>query len=258
MAETTTAIATAPANDKLAPFSAWIERRAALIAQAAAIAAVDNPQVLNLVGGLLADAKKHLAALEKQRKELTIPLDAEKKRLMDQERELGNPLLAEITRLKPLADKYATEQVYKAEQARLRAEREQAEAQRMADAEAERQRAEAQRQADAEADAKRAKAAAVFGVAAAQEMVPPADTVEAAPVVVVPVAPPSPAPRAEGSRLVTRWNFRVTDPNAVPREYCSVDETKVRAWMNYQVKLGNKAPSLPGIEFASQVSVEGR
>lgn len=257
-AETTTAIATAQANDKLAQFSAWIERRGALIAQALGLTAIDSQPALDLAGGLMADAKKHLAALEKQRKEMTIPLDAEKKRLMDLERELGNPLLAEIQRLKPLADTYATQRAYAAEQARLKQEREQAEAQRQADAESERQRAEAQRQADAEADAKRARAAAVFGDAAAQAMVPPADTVEVAPVVVAPVAPPPPAPKAEGARLVTRWSFRVTDPNAVPREYCTVDETKVRAWMNYQTKLGNKAPCLPGIEFTSQVSVEGR
>ena len=246
-------------SDALAQSVAWIERRGALLTQAAAIAAVDSQATFDLAGGLLADAKRHLAALEKRRKELTAPLDAIKRGLMDQERELGNALLAEITRIKRLADSYATAQAYAAEQARLKQEREQAEAQRKAEEEAERQRAELQAKADAEAAAKRAAAAAVFGDQAAAAMVPPADTVETPVVAVAPPAPPPPlAPKAEGARLVTRWAFRVVDPNAVPREYCSVDETKIRAWMQYQVKLGNPAPALPGVEFSKSVSTESR
>jgi len=254
---TATAVATqAPQQDKLAPFKAWIERREALIAQALAITTVADQTALNLVAGVMKDGKKMLSALESQRKELTAPLLAERDRLIAQERELGGPLLAEIKRLQPLADKYATQLAYDAEIARKKAEREQAEAQRMAEEAAEKERARLQAIADKETADKRAAAALVFGTQAAATMVPEADTVEVPVAAPPPSVAPPPPPKAVGGRMVVRWTFQVTDPNAVPREFCTPDDVKIRAWMNYHTKMENKVPAMAGVKFSSQTSVE--
>lgn len=223
-------------SDALARQTKWVQDRDALLDQFSGLAAVESDAALDLAGALLADGKKHLRALEKARKEATDPLDQIKKALMAQERELGNPLLAEIDRTQRLADEYATAKARAAEEARRAAER---------------AAAEAAAKAAADDEARRAKAADVFGEAAAEQVAIP--DVSA----VVPVSlPPPPPPRAEGSRMVTRWSFQVVDPAKVPREFFTVDETKIRAWMNYQVKLGNQAPTLPGVAFTSTVSVE--
>lgn len=231
-------------SDALAQQQAWIDARDALTRKAGAIADVADDTTLRIAAGLLSDAKKHLAALERQRKELTAPLDAMKKAITTQERELADPLAAEIARLKALSDRYATEQAAKAEAARRAAAQ--------AEADALQRAAEEQARLDAEAESKRAKVAAMFGADAAAKIVTPV----AAPAVVPQAAPIPVAPKVAGSRMVTRWTINVTDPAAVPREFCVVDETKLRAWLNYQVKLGNTEPAMPGVEFVAHVSVE--
>lgn len=231
-------------SDALAQQQAWIDARDALTRKAGAIADVADDTTLRIAAGLLSDAKKHIAALERQRKELTAPLDAMKKAIIAQERDLADPLETEIDRLKTVSDRYATARAAQAEAARRAAAQ--------AEADALQRAAEEQARLDAEADAKRAKVAAMFGADAAAKIVTP---IAEPAVVPAPVEVPA-APKVAGSRMVTRWSIRVTDPAAVPREFCVVDETKLRAWLNYQVKLGNTEPAMPGVEFVAHVSVE--
>jgi AcrR family transcriptional regulator len=47
------------------------------------------------------------------------------------------------------------------------------------------------------------------------------------------------------------------NPDSVPRDMCSPDEAKIRAFLNYQVQMGKK-PELAGVTFESKVSVEGK
>lgn len=244
MAETAPIILREVRSDALAQQQAWIDARDALTRKAGAIADVADDTTLRVAAGLLGDAKKHLAALERQRKELTAPLDAMKRAITAQERDLAEPLATEIDRLKTVSDRYATARAAQAEEARRAAAQ--------AEAEAIERTAREQARLDAEAEVKRAKVSAMFGADAAAKIVTPV-----AAQAVVPQAAPIPvAPKVAGSRMVTRWTINVTDPAAVPREFCVVDEVKIRAWLNYQVKLGNTEPAMPGVAFEAHVSVE--
>jgi hypothetical protein len=49
----------------------------------------------------------------------------------------------------------------------------------------------------------------------------------------------------------------VVNADQVPREHCSPDEKKIRAYMNYAVKTG-KDPEIPGVTFHAKKSVEAR
>lgn len=243
-------------SDALARQEEWLAKRDGLLQVATGITAVADEAALNLAGGLLADAKKCIAALEKARKELTAPLDACKRGIMDQEKVLAAPLAAEIERLQPMSNQYATRKAAEVAEARRQAEQAAAEAQYRAQQEAA-AAAEAQRLAEEAANARRAKAAAAFGEEAAARLVPvPVLAIlEPEP---VPVAAPLPqAPKVEGARLVTRWSHRITDPTAVPREYLTVDDGKIRAGRDFQVKMGRE-PAIPGVEFTKSISVEGR
>ena len=111
----------------------------------------------------------------------------------------------------------------------------QAEIERKAREEAERATAElrrlAQEQAQKEAEERRlaeAVAAEEAGDTAAAEELLEAP-VEAAPVIVPTiVAPVMSAPKVEGAgAMVETWKFEITDPQAIPREYLSVNESAI-------------------------------
>lgn len=134
-----------------------------------------------------------------------------------------------------MADEKAMRAALESEAARLKA---------LCDAYATRKAQEAAdaRMAQAEAEAEADRVASVFGAAA---------TVGMGGGAAVAMARPS------ANRMVERWAFAVRDPAAVPREFLSVDESKIRAWTAGQVKLGI-TPRLPGVEFVKSVSVEAK
>lgn len=80
-----------------------------------------------------------------------------------------------------------------------------------------------------------------------------AQAVKAAPIVVTTVAPAAP-PKLEGTTFRKVWKFRVVDSNAIPREYMSVDETKIRGVVE---RLGREA-KIPGVEVYEDEVVIGR
>lgn len=209
-------------GDALARCVEWIEQRDGFIATAAELVAVGSDADLDEAGLLLAAMKKHAKALGAERTAVTRPLDEVKRQIMDQAKAMVADLEAETARIKRLCDAYATRKAREAEAARI----------------------EAQRQA-AEDAARREAAASVFGESAVIQTPAPA----------VPAVPPPAAPKAAGSRIVTRWEFEVTDAAMVPREFCVPDPRAIRAWMDYQVKTGRN-PEMPGVRFASRQSVE--
>jgi len=67
------------------------------------------------------------------------------------------------------------------------------------------------------------------------------------------VPPPAPAPRpSESTHLRTYWRFRITDPDLVPRNFCSPDEKKIDG----VVQLMKDKHGIPGVAaYADHVPV---
>lgn len=222
MEKNNTAIEVLSLNQAVERESKWIVSRAALIADAEGVVDVKNDSQLEVSSAIYTRISKHISALEKIRKSVTGPLDDLKKQIMAQERELKATLETEQERLKRLNDAYATEK-FKREQA--------------------------ERQAAIEAAAKAAiesdTAADLFGNADVQTVTEP---------VYIPTAE---KPRTSAGRTVIRWEFEIIDANQVPREFMSVDESKIRKYRDYQIQIGND-PAIPGVKFIRNISVESR
>ena len=161
-------------------------------------------------------------------KELIGPVEAEEKgvrlRLGDYQQRIERERLAEERRQQEAAEAAA-----RAEHARLQAE---------ADAKALAEQAHVQALADAEASAiEEALGEAVAPV-----------VVELAPVVVAPVAAKVvtlAAPKINGLSGSTKWDFQLTNESQVPREFCMVDQVKLR---RYVTAMGNAKP-IPGVRI---------
>lgn len=207
----------------------WLANRDDMLATAKTIAVVGNDADLEVAGELQTKISKALKVLETERKAVTSPLDDMKKQVMAEEKKLAKPLSDELARLKQLTSAYATECARRIEEERRRREEE------------ERKAAEA---------AVAAEDADPFGFnAAVPEPVPAAQPL------------PVPAmPRTSSNRMVERWDFEILDANAVPRELCSPDEKKIRAFLMSRKAEGYKADELrvAGLKFTATVQVQSR
>jgi hypothetical protein len=203
----------------------WIKERDLLIEESATVKAVDTDAQLEISGGIQTSIQKHIKAIEKHRKDLTAPLDDLKKQIMNQEKELVAKLQDELARLKGMNDTYATKKAAEAEAAR----------QRMIEEQAARMMKEPEPVA----------ADNPFGNEVTFEPEP------------VQLAPLPTGPRASNNRMVTRYDFEILAPNQVPREFCTVDESKIREYVKMSIKL-NREPEIPGVNFIKRVSVEAR
>lgn len=213
-------------SDALAKKHEWITERDALITQSAEVAKVDSDADVNMAGALQTKMSKHIKELEKERKAVTAPLDAVKKEIMAQEKELRAKLLAERDRLKALNDAYATK-LYEAEQARKREAEEQARLQAMRDAE------ELQ------------KASEAFG-----------EDVQVAVTEAPQIAEPEKV-KMSGNRTVKRWSFEMVDSSMVPTDYLVLNDKAVRAYIKMAESM-DKEPDIPGIKFTARISVESK
>jgi hypothetical protein len=68
---------------------------------------------------------------------------------------------------------------------------------------------------------------------------------------VAPLVRREPPPKVAGTSMRTVWKFEVTDPALVPREYCSVDETKIRK----VVTALKEGASIPGVRVYSEQAI---
>lgn len=207
----------------------WLAERDSLVARATAVTAVASDSDLETAGEIQTAISKAVKKLEAERKAVTSPLDDAKKQIMAQEKKLAAPLNAELTRLKSLTSAYATECARRIEEERRRREEE------------ERRAAEA---------AVAAEDADPFGF-------------NAAPAAPAPAAAPMPMPtmpKTSANRMVERWDFAVVDANAVPRELCSPDEKKIRAFLAARKAEGYKADqlSVKGLKISATVQVQSR
>lgn len=208
----------------------WIEQSKALVAEASAIRDVSDALTFEDAGSIQSRIAKHIKAIEAERKAATAPLDALKKELVAAERRLAQPLADELARLKAATSAYATAC------AKARAEEE---ARRLA---AERAAAEA---------AVAAEDKDPFGFNAPAEAAP-------LPPAAVPLS--TSMPKSAFTRTVERWDFEVVDSNAVPRELCSPDPQKIRAFLSGRKAEGYKATDLvvAGLKIISTMQVQSR
>lgn len=218
-------------SDALSKKQEWIAIRESLLNTAAQITEVTSTDALEVSGATQALIGKHIKELAAERLAVTRPIDDVKKQIMASEKELVKSLESEMARIKRLNDAYATEQ-HRLAQIRMEEQRKAA--------------AEAQRKIEAQQ-------------AELMKENPFGDSAEFEPLeeIVVPTVVIEKTPALANNRTVTRWNFDIADQAKVPREFCKPDESLIRTWMNYQVKLGN-TPELSGVIFNSKISVEGR
>ena len=218
----------------------WLDRRDALLEAGKAITQVTDDAELEVAGKFETDAKRHIKALSAIRMNLTRPLDEAKKEICAKEKELVRLLEEAQKRVNAMTTAYANEIRRRQEE-----ERRAAEAAERAAAEAALAAEEAQEQA--------AKANALFGLDVAAM---PAQ----APIVPVPVARVTAGPHTSSNRFVERWEFAVTDANAVPRELCSPDPAKIRAFMQAKKAEGYRADQIAvaGLRFSASMQVYGR
>ncbi len=214
----------------LVPASDWIAKRDSLIAKLQTFDKIVDDADYRAAGALDTEAKKAISELSKMRLNVTRQLDAVKKDIMNQEKELVNGLVAEQTRVnKLLTDYYAA----------LCRKRE----------EEERRIAEQQRR-EAEAAAAAATPVNPFDFAATPETAAP-----------VPV-PATQVPRTDTNRGSKTFNFRIVDATQVPREFCTPDERLVRAYVQQQKTLTGGDESLvkqvPGILIFAEYKVSAR
>lgn len=215
-------------GDALSRAGKWVAERDSILEKAAIVTVVDSRERLEASGTVQTAIAKHIKALEKERKGVTEPLDAVKKQIMAQEKELAANLTRELNRLKAMNDAYAT--------------------QLAAEAEAERRRlAEEERRAAMEAAERAAKAKAIFGESVSVRAPEPAPQV---------ATPPEKVALA-GSRTVKRWEFEIVDSSMVPSKFLIVDDARVRAHIKNAEAMGEN-PNIPGIRFTAKISVESK
>ena len=209
--------------------------------------------------------KARAKELDEKRKELTLPLDALKKKWMDWFR---TPL-AKLEQAEIAVKRHMI--TFQEEQERIRreAERQAAEAARKerermdreAAVLAERARKDAAaaeaRAAALAADGKPERAEALRAAAAEKEQSRAADVAALQMAsACMPVAPVIDIPRAEatGTGMRENWKFEITDINQIPREYLMVDEKAIGA----VVRALKGRASIPGVRVYSEKIIAAR
>lgn len=204
----------------------WTAARDSLVAQAKAVTEVTSNAEFDAACAIQTKGTKLVKKLEQARKAVTAPLDDIKKKIMAKEKDLRRDIETELVRIETLANAYATEQARKAE------------AERAAIEEAERKAAEAAVHAEESDD---------FGFdAPVAKPYIPEPTVEKA--------------HSSNGYVVEKWEFEVVDPHVVPREFMSVDDGKIRAFLALKKADGYKASQIEiaGIKISAVMQVRSR
>ncbi|UIF90903.1 hypothetical protein [Cupriavidus sp. UYPR2.512] len=212
---------TAPkADDLLADANASHEIAHAMV--------IDSDEMFEFAGKELQDISTKISALEEKRMAITRPMDAAKKAVMA----LFSPAIERLTEGKVFINNGML--VYTRKK-----QAEAAEAQRKADAAAAAERAKIQQRAErAEASGKVEKAEDLRELAATT--VAPVVRIEAA--------------KVKGVSIKANWQFEVTDPSLIPREFLMVDEKKI----GQVVKAMKEATNIPGIRVWDAGTVSAR
>ena len=189
---------------------------------------ISNQSDYEAASTVLSEVKSRYKELDAQRKEITKPIDAAKKAVMDLFKTPLELLEKAESKIKGLMIGYTNEQERKAreEQARL---------QRLADAEAAKQKKILEEKiARAEASGKTEKA---------EELQMQKETI-------TPIVAPIIAPQIETPKGVSyrdQWSAEVTDINLVPREYLIANMPA----LNKMAQATKGTLSIPGVKFTS-------
>lgn len=198
--------------------------------QAKAIVVTDNASYA-AAGELLIAIKGIRKKIEETFKPIKQKMDAAKKEVLDQERAADAPLRQAEDYLKPqLANWDAMqERIRREEEAKLREEaRKREEEARLAAA------------IEAEANGQKEEATAIL---------------DEKPAYIPPVVLPKATPKVQGISYRETWNFRITNPDKLPREYMVPNETAIRKVVT---ALKDKC-NIPGIEvYSDKVVAAGR
>lgn len=218
---------------------ALLLRKTNLLTTAATITEINDGNVNN-ASNFVKQIDTFLKSVKNERLAFTRKLDEVKKQFMSKEHELCDELTNAKTTIQGLISAYLTEK----ERQRIEAEKERARLE--AEAELARQEAEEKARQDAEI-------ASMFGNAT-PTVEPPRPPQQ------IPLPPKVEKPIISNVRQVkvARWN--ITDASKLPREFLSVDETKIRAFANDKLKAGIdlKSIQIDGIEFFEEVSAQVR
>lgn len=183
---------------------------------------------LDRAGEIQTNISKLINKLNTERKAITSPLDEAKKKILVEEKRLVKPLADELDRLKKITSAYATECARRIEEERRQAEL------------AERRAAEA--------------------AVAAEDADPFGFNTPTTPHSAMPIPQVSSMPKTSCNRMVERWDFEVLDANAIPKELCSPDDKKIRAFLASRKAEGYKADQVMvnGLKIFSTVQVQSR
>ena len=189
--------------------AAWNRNKMECLEAAKLYPAIASDDELDRAGEIQTNISKLIKKLETERKAITSPLDEAKKKIMAEEKRLVKPLADELDRLKKITSAYATECARRIEEERRQAEL------------AERRAAEA--------------------AVAAEDADPFGFNAPATPPPAMPIPQVSSMAKTSCNRIVERWDFEVLDANAVPKELCSPDPAKIRAFLASRKAEGYKA-----------------
>ena len=218
---------------------ALLLRKTNLLTTAATITEINDRNVNN-ASNFVKQIDTFLKSVKNERLAFTRKLDEVKKQFMSKEHELCDELTNAKTTIQGLISAYLTEK----ERQRIEAEKERA----RLEAEAELARQEAEEKAR-----QNAEIASMFGNNAPQETPPPPPQ-EMPPLPIVEKTVVSNVRQVK----VARWN--IIDASKLPREFLSVDESKIRAFANDKMKAGIdlKSIQIDGIEFFEEISAQLR
>jgi hypothetical protein len=218
-----------PLTSSLPAPTDWLNRRDGLVEQATTIEIVDSDDDLSRSSEIQTALGKLSTELGRLRLDLTRPLDAAKKRIMTQEKELVKPAKEAEARLREINGNYATRVAMENERKRLEAEN-------------------ARRKAEQEAAERQRRADEIFGGAV---------TIERPPEATAPIEPIRKASTFGSGRVAKVWDFEVTEPTKVPREFLQIDESKIRSYLRHCSQM-RKDPEIAGVRFSARMDVQGR
>ena len=188
--------------------------------QAKQLTVIANNDDYIKAGNILLTIKDLRKKIEASYKKIKQTIDAEKKTVLEEEREQDKPLLEAENWIKPLISSYLAEQekIRKAEEDRLR---EQA---RLAEEERQLQAALAAEQSGNKEDAQ---------------------AIIDEPVYVPPIVVQKSVPKVAGISMSKQWKYRIVDINKIPREYMMPDEKRIGGVVT---KMQGQVP-IPGVEI---------
>lgn len=214
---------------KLEISAEWLAERDQLASEAAALQTIGNQGQFNAAELLLRRITSKSNEAEAVRKSLSDPFNRAAKDIKAMADGAREPLEAAKDKLKATMGGYI-----RAEQLRQQQEMER----KAAEQAAEQRRLEAERAKAVAEENPFAEAAALAKVEA----------------VTAPIIPDTATTRRVMTRAATVWRWEITDPTAVPREFCCPDEKKIREHVNRN----KEAAGIPGVRVWEDLDIRAR